>query len=113
MLVPLCVCMCVCVCWDSTLRDTSICLWDVKQGTVCVCLCVCVCVCVCWDSTLRDTSICLWDVKQGTVCVCVCVCVCRWGRPQVNKRREGPKVSVVGGVPGPTTGERALYSVLK
>ena len=61
----------MCVCWDSRLRDTSICLWYVKQGTVCVCVCVCE-----LDSTLRDTSICLWDVKQGTVCVCVCVCMC-------------------------------------
>ena len=29
------------------LRDTSICLWDVKQDSVCVCVCVCVCECVC------------------------------------------------------------------
>ena len=58
--------------------------------------------CLSWDSTLRDTSI------------CVCVYVSVGGPPQVNKRGEGPKVSVVGGgVPGPTTGERALYSVQK
>ena len=37
----------MCVCWDSRLRDTSICLWDMKEGTVCVCVCVCVCVSVC------------------------------------------------------------------
>ena len=36
------------------------------------------------------------------VCVCVCVCVSVGGRPQVNKKGEGPKVSVVGGgVPDP------------